>query len=203
MLVCCWVLGRCRRLIRRRPRRHPVRRRSARTPTADQRQSDTGKEWPYQAIGSPRHHRPIDPDTHDGNSRRGVRAARLGLQELDQQRDGRVQFAAVVAARRCPAGRGGPRCARSSMDRASVYGTESDSSQVVNSKEDTQLSSSDNSAYCSARPPKQAQGTPETPADLAEVVASWPDLPEAVKAGIVAMVKAACSPASAGGKGTE
>jgi hypothetical protein len=30
--------------------------------------------------------------------------------------------------------------------------------------------------------------------DLAAVVAVWPDLPEAIKAGIVAMVKAASKP---------
>jgi hypothetical protein len=31
---------------------------------------------------------------------------------------------------------------------------------------------------------------PSMPPDLAEVVAAWPSLPEAVKAGIVAMVQA-------------
>jgi hypothetical protein len=34
-------------------------------------------------------------------------------------------------------------------------------------------------------------GTPELPPDLATVVAAWPELPEALRAGIVAMVKAA------------
>jgi hypothetical protein len=47
----------------------------------------------------------------------------------------------------------------------------------------------------SARPlPTEAR---RTPPDLAEVVAAWPELPEAVRAGIVAMIRAA----SGGGKG--
>ena len=77
------------------------------------------------------------------------------------------------------------------LDRASVFGTEARVPQVAKSKEDTQPSPSPNSACYSAQPPNQPQDTPETPADLAEVMASWPHLPEAVKAGIVAMVKAA------------
>ncbi|MGO8903887.1 MAG: hypothetical protein ACLQU5_36960 [Isosphaeraceae bacterium] len=44
------------------------------------------------------------------------------------------------------------------------------------------------------RPQRATQGTtrllPDNP-DLAAVVAAWPSLPEAIKAGIVAMVKAA------------
>ena len=32
---------------------------------------------------------------------------------------------------------------------------------------------------------------PALPPDLADVVTAWPDLPQAIKAGIVAMVKAA------------
>jgi len=37
----------------------------------------------------------------------------------------------------------------------------------------------------------QSYGAPELTPDLAAVVAAWPELPEALKAGIVAMVKAA------------
>jgi hypothetical protein len=40
-------------------------------------------------------------------------------------------------------------------------------------------------------PLPQPYGTPELPPDLAAVENAWPDLPEAIKAGIVAMVKAA------------
>ncbi len=38
-------------------------------------------------------------------------------------------------------------------------------------------------------------GSSETPPDLAEVVAAWPELPEAIRAGILAMIR------SASGKG--
>ncbi len=36
-------------------------------------------------------------------------------------------------------------------------------------------------------------GAPELPPDLAAIVAAWPELPEAIRAGILAMVKAASS----------
>jgi hypothetical protein len=38
--------------------------------------------------------------------------------------------------------------------------------------------------------PHLAPATPDSPSDLAAVVNAWPDLPEALRAGIVAMVQA-------------
>lgn len=40
--------------------------------------------------------------------------------------------------------------------------------------------------------------TPPTDADLSAVVAAWPDLPTALRAGIAAMVKAAATPKAGG-----
>ncbi len=78
------------------------------------------------------------------------------------------------------------------MDRAPVYGTDSESPQVSNSQDVTPPAPARNSTCYSTQPPNQPQDAPDTPADLAEIIASWPSLPEAVKAGIVAMVKASC-----------
>ena len=36
-------------------------------------------------------------------------------------------------------------------------------------------------------------GSPNLPPGLAEIVAAWPELPEAIRAGILAMVKAAAA----------
>ena len=73
------------------------------------------------------------------------------------------------------------------MDRASVFGTDSESTEATKEQGDTIGEALASSAYCSAQPSNQ----PEIPAELAEVIDAWADLPEAVKAGILAMVKAA------------
>lgn len=73
------------------------------------------------------------------------------------------------------------------MDRASVFGTDSESTETTPKQGDTAGGSPANSAYYSA----QAPNRPEIPRELGEVIDAWADLPEAVKAGILAMVKAA------------
>lgn len=59
---------------------------------------------------------------------------------------------------------------------------------------------SESGAKCGALPgdsdPKPALATPADP-DLSAVVAAWPNVPPAVRAGIVAMVKAATPDAAA------
>ena len=77
------------------------------------------------------------------------------------------------------------------LDRASVFGTEAPSSQTAIPKEDTTPATAARSAYDSAQPSKPPISRPELPPDLSKIIDAWPTLPEAVKAGIRAMVGAA------------
>ncbi len=73
------------------------------------------------------------------------------------------------------------------MDRASVYGTEATNTQPPESSNTCDDSSP---SACHSLCQTRAETAPLDP-DLAALVKVWPDLPQAVRAGIVAMVKAA------------
>jgi len=75
------------------------------------------------------------------------------------------------------------------LDRASVFGTDTQSAQVLNQEVDREFPLAARSA-CAARSAKELE-TEEPYADLAQVIKAWPDLPEAIKAGILAMIKTA------------
>jgi len=76
------------------------------------------------------------------------------------------------------------------LDRASVFGTEGESTQVVNPQD---VSESDGAARsaCAAHRTKNAAKPTDSDPDLQHLIDCWPDLPEAIKAGIVAMVESA------------
>ena len=85
------------------------------------------------------------------------------------------------------------------LDRASVFGTEAAHPQGQGQSGLTASPATPDSAPGSAQPPKPAIISPQASAaiqaqadpDLALLLDAWADLPEALKAGIVAMVKAA------------
>ena len=83
----------------------------------------------------------------------------------------------------------GPPARVAQLDRASVYGTEDAPSQAPQDQSDTPSDRAARSA-CAAPGPENAPQTTDSDPDLAKVTDAWPTLPEAVKAGIVAMVKA-------------
>ena len=73
------------------------------------------------------------------------------------------------------------------LDRASVFGTEGQNPQAT---ESTKTYETPDPCACPSLCQNRAQNAP-VDADLAAVVGAWADLPQAIKAGIVAMVKAA------------
>jgi len=76
------------------------------------------------------------------------------------------------------------------LDRASVFGTEAKSAEPTESQELTETADGARSA-CAAPGSKNDLKTNIADGDLARVIGAWPHLPEPVRAGIAAMVKAA------------
>jgi len=72
------------------------------------------------------------------------------------------------------------------LDRASVYGTDDLSPQALHSQEDTSDGQEARSARRSAQDEIRPDPLPSDP-DLARIIAVWPELSHAVRAGIVAM----------------
>jgi hypothetical protein len=95
------------------------------------------------------------------------------------------------------------------LDRASVYGTDFPNPQGQQESSLTQSHAGSDSAPDSAQVSKPAISgqqlpTPTAPAtdpDLAAIASAWPSLPAALKAGIVAMVKASAPAGDAGDSG--
>jgi len=90
------------------------------------------------------------------------------------------------------AGRVQPDARVAQLDRASVYGTDSRQTEPPKPQALTQNAIADDSAPMSAQVSKPAITDQRSDPELAQVIEAWAGLPEALKAGIVAMVKAAC-----------
>jgi hypothetical protein len=90
------------------------------------------------------------------------------------------------------------------LDRASIYGTEADNPQPPS---DTGTYGVSAGGACHNPCQNRAEIAPQAP-DLADLISDWPTLPEPIKAGILAMVKAAglpvalCAPTGKAGVGS-
>ncbi len=85
------------------------------------------------------------------------------------------------------------------MDRASVYGTEGQSSQVANPQEvrDPDI---DARSTCAALSPKNTPKVTDLAPNLADVITAWPNLPDHIKQTIESLIEAYSNAATDKGK---